>query len=138
MCVVLKTRGRHGRWLGRHGTDTSGIQERTILHPNEDGRDYPCRTPHNIWPLFCAIYGLSELRSWGKLCHSPGGDLDGRARLGIASVAGFSLGDREGAETNQGNPIPSLQGTGDALHRGVDCVSGLRFTDVTAGCDTIN
>src|SRR6516164_5527590 len=138
MCGVVTRRGHRPTVRPSWNGHISAFGSRRSSPAMKKAGSHPCRIPAKILPLFRAIYCFSELRSWGKLCDSPGGDLDGRTRLWIASVAGFPLGDREGAETNQGNPIPSLQGTGDALHRGVDCVSGLRFTDITAGCDTIN
>ena len=60
----------------------------------------PCRIRGRIWPLLRAVDCFPEFGAGGKLRDFPGGDLDGGARLRIASVTGFSLRDREGAETD--------------------------------------
>src|SRR5580698_6874966 len=91
-----------------------------------------------IIPLLGTVYYFSQFSSRSKLCHFPGSNFDGGARLGIPSIAGLSLRYREGAKSNQRYPITFLQCTGNAFHSGVDCGTGLRFTDTGASCYAVN
>src|ERR1700674_2551655 len=98
----------------------------------------PCRIRCETGPLLTAVDGFLEFGAGGKLCHLPGSDLDGGARLRVTPIAGLSLGNREGAKTNQRYPITFFQGRRYAVHGCVDCGSRLHLTDAATRCDTVN
>jgi hypothetical protein len=58
--------------------------------------------------------------------------------LRVTPIAGFSLGYREGAETNQGDPITFFEGSSNAVHGGVDGSTSLSFADVAGGRNPVN
>ena len=106
--------------------------------PQKTAVPKPRRTRFRFCPLLASIYRLSQFSPGGKLRHLPSSNFDGGARLWIPSIAGLSLRYREGAKSNQRYPITFLQCTCNAFHSGVDCGSGLRFTDSGSGCDAVN
>src|ERR1700757_4037700 len=88
--------------------------------------------------LLAAVYRFFEFGPGSEFCYLAGGDLDGSAGLRVAPVAGFSLGDRECAKTNQGHPISLLQRRGNAVHCSVNRSRSLRLADLAGSCDPVN
>lgn len=71
------------------------------------------------------LHLLGEVGTGLELHYLLGSDFDLLAGLWVASLAGSTLGDAEGAEADEGNAVTFLQGLGGVVHEGIQGALGI-------------
>jgi hypothetical protein len=79
-----------------------------------------------------------QFSSRGELRDSASSNFDGGTSLRVPPVTGLALRNRESAKSDQSYPVSLFEGSGNAVHGGVDRGCGLRLAHVTGSRDTVH
>jgi hypothetical protein len=93
---------------------------------------------HLRTPVLLLVDRFPEFGSRGEFGHFAGGNLDYRAGLRVAPIAGFSLRDGERAEPYQGYAVSLPQSAGYAVHHCVNGRGGLGLVNARTSRNSID